>query len=124
MPYSLYRCSNPNFNDVLQGYPVGGEETQFSEIADGWSISHLVFFAVLGYLYPSHMYFVLFLGLLWESIEFATQHTEWGLLHALRGLAKCKNIHNDNFWWYGKVSDLLMNLLGFWIGMMIRKNII
>src|SRR5262245_62159271 len=38
---------------------------------DGWSICHLAFFGLLGFLYPGHYLQFLVIGVLWEVIESA-----------------------------------------------------
>jgi hypothetical protein len=119
--YSRYRCQNPEFKDKLQEYPFRGENSVLKEIADGWSISHFVFFMCLGYRYPDHYGFVLALGALWEGMEFATERSDIEILDKMRGLATCKNDNSSNFWWYGKYTDLLMNAAGFYVGRSARE---
>lgn len=123
--YSNYRCAHPEFKDFLGGYPLGKWPGPFSVIADGWSISHFVFFFLLGLAFPRTWWLALLLGCIWEGMEFATQYTTIPILDSMRGLAVCKNNNStigNTFWWYGKWSDLIMNAGGFGLGYFVRHS--
>lgn len=97
---------------------------------DLWSVSHLVLFAVLGYIFPYYLGELLVIGILWEIVEDAlapAQNTQ---------LADCKNGDFSNplkhFWcnvtsrngdyWYAKWDDVSFDALGLIIGHWIRVN--
>ena len=84
---------------------------------DKWHITHLVFFALLGFLYSKTFYFTMFLGIIWELIEFYL------------GYAKPKWVFDywklgATDWWFGRYSDIVVNLIGFIIGMKLRTVLI
>lgn len=72
------------------------------------------FYALLGFLYPKTFYLTMFLGIIWEVIEFYI------------GYSKPKWIFdywkNSAEWWFGRNSDIVVNLIGFIIGMKLRNR--
>lgn len=109
--YGTYRCKNTNFVDPLTKsfFP-----SPLNKFLDGWGISHLVFFLILGYLYPQTQFLIysFILGVIWELIEYSIKDHPFYL-------SKCKyNIGTDNtkHWWYGRWQDIIMNSIGLLIG--------
>jgi hypothetical protein len=125
--YSKFRCKFPNFKDPLGKFPFGGEHGKFAAIADGWSQSHFIFFTILGFFFPDQMYAAMVYGLLWELLEWLTQHTNSSVVNMLRGVSTCANNHLDEgeHYIYSKSTDIIMNLTGFLLGsgvkMLIKK---
>ena len=107
--YGSYRCNNPEYKDMLMG------KLKIWDL-DGWSISHFTLFFILGYFYPDKMYFSLFPGLMWEAFEHYYGQNRPGFLG---GFGDCMttdpNVKNGA-WWYGRLSDIIVNYLGFVIG--------
>jgi hypothetical protein len=66
----------------------------------GWIITHVLFFMLVGYLYPKTLVISMTLGIIWEIIE---------------------GIDFDSPWWYGQLIDLNANFLGFIIGYLLQK---
>lgn len=122
--YSMYRCKHADFEDVLQKFPFGGEDSAYKSILDGWSCSHFMFFASLGYFFPNEGVLALGMGATWEFLEFLTQHTKVPALDRIRGLSECRNriSSESGGWWYAKGTDLLMNAGGFLFGRAIRPS--
>ena len=88
---------------------------------DGWSILHLITFALLGYIYPEEFWFSMFLGVLWEFIEWslgALDVPEW-----VRVFAGAAVPDGEGRWWYGRLSDIVMNALGFGLGIWIATSL-
>jgi hypothetical protein len=120
--YSKYRCQHPEFKDFLGGYPLGRWPGPLLQMADGWSISHFGFFALLGLAFPKTWILALSLGAVWEGLEFATQYSTISILDKMRGLAVCKNNHDtagQSFFWYAKWTDLIMNGGGLALGKLV-----
>ena len=145
--YGRYRCLNiDKYKDPLQFC--------FNETCDldGWSITHLLFYMFIGYLYPQTLILTMFFSGLWELFEYYVGHYKppfmenWGFCLSdncaecekckdgsnvtdlentkdLEKCEKCKNGENikEHVWWYGKYSDLLINFIGFIIGMSINR---
>ena len=90
---------------------------------DGWSVTHFALFAFVGFFFPGlHLGAVAFLcGVVWELVEHWMGRTRpsW-----LGGWGDCRakefEKHNAN-WWFGRYSDILMNLLGLAAGNGARR---
>jgi hypothetical protein len=93
-----------------------------SIVVDWWSISHAVYFAVLGWWFPNHFWFFLLFGTAWELIEdYLSKDGDTKLVNCENKENKnkfvqmwCNGIQDD--YWYGKADDILMNTIGFLIG--------
>ncbi len=113
--YGKYRCDLPEYFDVLQ------TKLHLWDL-DGWSLVHLLFYMLQGYLYPNSFYFSMSMGILWELFEqfYGKNPPEF-----LRGFGHCAKTDPDDtdtkLWWYGKISDLIMNGSGFLIGLYLTK---
>ena len=88
---------------------------------DGWSFSHIGFYMILGYWFPNKFWQFLFMGIVWELLEdFLSNNSDTKLVD-------CKKYPNS-FWcngnkdsfWYGKIEDVGMNIVGFIIGAYLR----
>ena len=125
MTYSKYRCKNPNFIDPLTN------GSSLCSFCDGWSISHFMFYGLLGFLYPTRMKLIMSLGVGWEMFEWAVSHTDVKILNVFRGVSQCKITSGegegeggggdarpdtiDEHWFYAKPTDIMMNFMGFYL---------
>ena len=115
--YGNYRCENPDFKDPLQTKLGIGD-------LDGWSLSHLLFFMFIGYHFKGkYLIAAFFIGVLWELFEhyYGEERPGW-----LGGYGDC-DMRTDSLegnWWYGKWSDIVMNLIGLVLGSHLLKKII
>ena len=115
--YGSYRCNHPEYKDILEKKLGIGE-------LDCWSLVHFTLFTIIGYVTKpySQMIFALGLGVVWELFEhyYGTERPGW-----LGGYGDCKNLasdkEDDGNWWYGKWTDIVMNLLGLLFGVGLRK---
>ena len=112
--YGRFRCLNlNNYKDPLEN---GIKKTSF----DGWSLTHLFFNMLIGFLYPNTFILTLIFGILWELFETYIGLYEpsifknWGFC-----VSKDKKIKKK--WWYGKLSDPIVNSIGFLIGIKINE---
>lgn len=90
---------------------------QNSQIFNGWALSHLVLYTILGYYYPNEYLFVFIVGLLWEIYEFSYSY-----------LNICKYIYRtllktDKMYIVGNIYDPLINMVGYLFGCYLSKNI-
>jgi len=114
--YGSYRCNNPDFKDPLQ------TKLRLFDL-DGWSLSHLLFFMLIGYNYGGQYLIAAFiLGVLWEGFEhyYGEKRPGW-----LGGYGDCNKMRTDPLegnWWYGKFSDIIMNILGLIIGYYLQNK--
>ena len=86
---------------------------------DGWSVSHLLFFAVLGLLVPNRHLLFLGIGFGWEVVETVLGQVDVrvsGQRVQLVGDISDKGQVDDAAYWYGKESDIIVNILGYSIG--------
>jgi hypothetical protein len=86
---------------------------------DRWSITHILFYLALGVFYPKTFYLSMIFGVIWEFIEFYVGYfkPKWFLDNW------CKDRINVDSWWYCKWDDILMNCIGFLIGMNLAKYV-
>tara|TARA_Y100000389_G_scaffold67262_1_gene63549 strand:+ start:1602 stop:2036 length:435 start_codon:yes stop_codon:yes gene_type:complete len=112
--YARFRCLN------LDIYKDPLENGIKNSSIDGWSSTHLFFYMLIGYKYPNTFILTLIFGILWELFE-----TYIGLyepkLFENWGFCNSKNKNLKKKWWYGKLSDPIINSIGFFIGMKINK---
>lgn len=113
--YGKYRCSHPEYKDILM--------TKFNFLdLDGWSATHFILFFILGYIYPTKIWLCISLGILWELFEQLYGKKRPGFLG---GFGDCittdPNVKNGA-WWYGKLSDIVVNYVGFIIGSYVKTN--
>jgi len=114
LAYGHYRCVSGQ-KDFLQ-YPLFPKYKHLHDL-DGWSGSHFLFYMVIGMLYPKSFYLTITFGIMWECFEFfvAKYQPIW-----LQDFGFCgTRVMTDKpvtIWWYGKVSDLLVNFFGFIVG--------
>jgi hypothetical protein len=119
--YGRYSCINNNFKDPLQKSLIPFIK---NHDLDGWSGIHLIFYIIIGLLYPKTLILTMILSIIWEIFETWVKFIKPDFL---KGYGFCKlsknNIKNNNIWWYGKWTDIIINLLGFMIGKYIRYYI-
>ena len=121
--YGKYRCHYINkHNDILEfGLFKNSEKWGI----DGWSLTHFFGYMIMGYLFPKTLLLTMIGGALWELFETYVGKYKPKLI---MGFGFCENISDKTnkykVWWYGKWSDLVMNFLGFVIGMKLNKYLI
>lgn len=101
---------------------------------DGWSLSHFVLYTILGYLFPRNYLVFLMLGVAFELVE------EMGGIierHMERKRADRREhrtvitstaqkpwvLDGGGEYWFGRLSDPLVNSLGFLMGMQIHDTL-
>jgi hypothetical protein len=94
---------------------------------DGWSISHLFLFMILGLLFPGCYFQFFTAGILWEIIETVLGQNETkisGKRIQLIGDQDENGVSTDkkNAYWYGKESDILMDMIGYTIGSCVAEK--
>jgi hypothetical protein len=108
--YGRYRCKHKTFIDPFQ------KKIKILDL-DGWSILHLVQNSVLGYLFPDYIIFIIILGVMWEVFEMY-----YGVFRPtfLEGWGHCSS--DRKIWWYGKLTDIVSNILGVFMGSYIKTH--
>lgn len=109
----------------------------------GLSLAHLFLFTMLGMALPNHFWAVQLMGVLFELANYAITHikshdTKRRILNIIGGSfapghGYITEVHwldrlifgeyPTTHWWHPKVTDILMNILGFMLGRwMVLKN--
>ena len=89
---------------------------------DGWSVCHLLFFGLLGALFPGKHLQFLIVGAGWEIVETALGQNDLEVsgkrLQLVGGQDADGNItgKEEDAYWYGKESDIIVDILGYCIG--------
>lgn len=100
-----------NFNDNL-----ANKFNDNCNDCDYWGVSHFLFFAILGFLYPNHHLRFLIIGGVWEIIEGKIGSVNYGdnsIIHLFGGWGKNKDKKTTNDWWYGRMGDIVFNISGY-----------
>lgn len=88
--------------------------------SNGWAFSHFILFFILTYIYPSEWLFLLICGIIWEIIEYILS------LKYFKKLFKYyidSNYDENNNYWYAQYEDIITNILGIILALLIRKII-
>ena len=118
--YGKYRCDNYHKNNNVDRLEFNLFKNSHKFGLDGWSITHFTLFFIIGFFYPQIFIITISLGILWELFE-----TFIGIYKPtfIKGFGFCTLTDNKyKVWWYGKWSDLVVNLLGFLCGSYLKKN--
>lgn len=89
---------------------------------DGWSLTHFMFFFSLGYYYSGAMYTAMGLGLAWEGFEHFLGQSRPGFLGGFGDCASTDPALSEGPWWFGRATDIGMNLAGFMLGVYMSKS--
>lgn len=117
---SAYRCKvgeisilepNENKDNFFKKYKL----TQYG--IDTWSVIHFLFYGFVGYLYPQTLILTMILGILWEIFEFYVGKNKPSIL---KNIGFCSTDGKEKIWWYGKISDIIVNYIGFIIGKFLK----
>ena len=113
--YGTFRCKRTDFVDPLT---FAFAPPPFDKYFDGWGLTHLGFFTLLGYLCPTKLLFCFALGVAWELIEYSMKDHPFYL-------SKCQynlKTHGGEGWWYGRWQDIVMNLAGLLFGSYLARK--
>ena len=104
--YGKYRSFYPNYRDPFMTKLGIGD-------LDYWSVLHLLWYALMGYLYPKYDCEILSMSIGWEIFEHWMGENRPSILG---GFGDCPDNLNaiGNQWWYGRWSDILINMVGFY----------
>lgn len=91
---------------------------------NGWSISHLLFFGLLGALFPNRHLQFLTVGIAWEGIESALGQNRLEISGRRVQLIGAQDENGQvidepagaDEYWYGKESDIVMDMVGYCLG--------
>lgn len=84
-----------------------------------WPLSHFFFFFILGLLFPECDIPVVIGGILWELFEVIVYYS---IKQERQGIRRGNDkIEYSNNWWSGSTKDILMNIMGFYLGKLVIK---
>ena len=114
--YGNYRCTRSHIKDPLE-MPLSRHIPWF----DGWSYSHLICSFAVGKLLNSPIlvaYFFVILCL-WEVFEsyLGTVRPAW--VQDIGGCTISTDKDEDEIWWYGKYTDIIVNTTGLLLSQVI-----
>lgn len=81
----------------------------------GWTISHFIFYFILWFIFPKCIYIIIIIGILWKFIEnlLGYYNNNIDLQHKIT--RKYNKIEYNN-WWSGSFRDIIVNIIGVYIG--------
>jgi len=83
----------------------------------GWSLSHVIFYYIIGLLFPDCMLLAMTIGVLWEIFEEVL-----GMFKPINiGITKSNGLQYSEGWIRGSVSDVIYNFIGFVAGALTVK---
>jgi hypothetical protein len=94
---------------------------------DGWSITHFLFFGLLGAMYPGHYIQFALVGIGWELVETALGQNKIEVSGKRLQLVgdqddDGKPTGDDDAYWYGRQSDVLIDVLGYILGSALAQK--
>ena len=90
---------------------------------DGWSLSHLFLFTLVGYMFPGReLGAIAFLcGVLWELVEHLLGKSRPSWLGGWGGCEAAEFERENANWWFGRHSDIIVNGAGLLLGNSMRR---
>ena len=82
-----------------------------------WAISHFVFYAILGFLFPKYWVLLIIIGILFEGFEYL-----WGRYY--EGKSNVRFFNNkeiDAPYFFFNIRDIIANILGLTFGILLFK---
>jgi hypothetical protein len=107
--YGKIRCDYKGYYDPLQF------KLPFWDL-DGWSVTHFIAFTLLGFVYPEYTMISMMYGILWELFEFYYGYFQPQFLANWGHCVIPNSSSTGSIWWYGKMSDFVMNGSGLLLG--------
>lgn len=95
----------------------------------GLQLNHLIFYIIIGYLYPKHFITWQILGIIWELFELLPTYLPNIFLPYMGGCIQKDKVdkfyinildrwipRNKEHFWHPKLTDILLNIIGYLIG--------
>lgn len=93
---------------------------------DIWSISHILLYMYFGYVFPDYFAEFFIIGIIWELFESSFHRDTFdkliGCHNSVSQICEFISKIKPYDFWYGKCDDIIMNMLGFTIGVIIKKS--
>lgn len=116
--YGIYRCKSQSYDskkDILM------KKLGILDL-DGWSIAHFVTYLVAGYNFPDKKIIFIITSIVWELFE-TFLGTKYGKNFVI-GVGDCSlSTDTKELWWYGRLSDIIVNIVGLYVGIYLHRNL-
>ena len=106
-----------------------GSLTGESGVYSLWPISHFVLYVIIGFLAPSWWWLWILIGVLWELFEsYGLLLTKpavelvFGKFNTGKKTTRLSGEQYEDQWVCGKGSDILFNMLGLGVGILLSKT--
>jgi hypothetical protein len=92
---------------------------------DGWSMTHLLLFTIVGYMFPGReLGAIAFLcGVFWELVEHLLGKSRPSWLGGWGGCEAAEFEKENANWWFGRHSDIVVNGAGLLLGNSMRRGL-
>jgi hypothetical protein len=93
------------------------------EGCDLWAVSHLLLYALLGYMFPQHLFLLMIIGVIWEFIEdyLGTLKLDFMGYGRMAEVLGAVDKNGESVWWFGRVTDIAFNMIGLISGYEIAR---
>lgn len=86
-----------------------------------WPITHFILFFILGFFFPYCGVLIITMGILWELLEMLmAKVTGKSVIQPMKDGNRYEYSEN---WWAGSMKDIIMNVLGFLVGKVLRQSL-
>lgn len=95
---------------------------------DGWAVAHFILFLIFGYFFPDKHLVFLTISICWELFE-TYIGTHKLIINGKRFVLIGDQDDNGNItenedaWWYGRISDISFNMMGYIIGDYYKRKL-
>lgn len=79
-----------------------------------WELTHLILFGLLGFFFPTCDAVIISIGAVWEMVEHYLSLTLSPVRRPTQGG------YDETQWWYGSAVDIVVDVVGFYIGKSLR----
>lgn len=111
--------NSPAEFDLLNQVVIEGDGYRFSY----WPVSHFIMYLILGFFFPDCWLLLIILGILWEIIEFVFGIFERKFASNKQKKKLTKRLQYASAWWAPQIGDILFNLAGLSIGLVLHRII-
>ena len=87
-----------------------------------WPISHFVLFGMIGFLYPDCDVMAISAGVAWELVEVGVYYAMGADRQGVRR-AGSERVQYSGNWFNGSFKDIFMNVMGFYLGKFLSRNV-
>lgn len=87
----------------------------------GWTISHFIFYLILGFIFPDCIIVIFIISIFWEFIEVFIGSYLYGNSWKRQITRVNNNIEYSTNWWAGSYKDIIFNFFGLLVGYILQS---